>query len=315
MVLIRQKRTFVWAKVVKVLVSPIIPSYSADTDIYPGRARNFASMAVIFARVIDDPKPRKMAFFYMWAATCAGLCIAWYLTASFTAYRGLRDFRGPFLASFSYLWLLKAVLSGRAYEVHAAARKRHGGPGRLIRIGPDMLITDDAAVARHINAPRSGYSKPSWYSVMRLDPYVHNMISSTDLDFHDDVKARTAAGYTGREVPSMEADVDGQIESLKALIRRRYLSTSDEVRPLDWGFVAQYFTVDSLTKVAYGTPFGCLAEDSDVHEYIRTVEEMGFYFALCSDVPWLGKIFLAPWILKLFGPKPSDKVGLGVTME
>ena len=177
-----------------------------------------------------------------------------------------------------------------------------------------MLITDDAAILQRINAVRSNYGKPSWYSVQRLDPYIHNMISSPDLAFHDDIKMRTAAGYTGRDVPTMELDVDSQIEGLKSLIRRKYLSTSTEVKPFDWGFIAQYFTIDSLTKVAYGEEFGCLAADADVNEYIKTVEEMGFYFALCSDVPWMGKIFLAPWVLKLFGPKVADKTGLGVTM-
>jgi hypothetical protein len=177
-----------------------------------------------------------------------------------------------------------------------------------------MLITDDASILQRINAVRSDYGKSNWYSVMRLDPYIHNMISSTDLAFHDDIKARTAAGYTGREVPTMETDVDSQIEALKGLVRRKYLSTSSDVKPFDWGLVAQYFTLDSLTKVAYGEEFGCLAADADVNEYITTVEEMGFYFALCSDVPWMGKMFLAPWVLKLLGPKPTDKTGLGVTM-
>ncbi|SPO06377.1 related to pisatin demethylase [Cephalotrichum gorgonifer] len=240
--------------------------------------------------------------------------LIWYITSSIRAYLKLRHFPGPILATFSYLWLFKAVLSGRAYQVHLATRNRHGGQGALIRIGPDMLITDDAAISVRINSSRAGYGKPAWYSVMRLDPYVHNMISSPDLAFHDDIKARTAAGYTGRDVPAMEADVDCQIEALKALIRRKYLSSERGVRPFDWGLISQYFTLDTVTRAAYGEESGCLAADSDVNDYIKTVEGMGLYFALCSDVPWMGKIFLAPWILNLFGPKTTDKVGLGVTM-
>jgi len=112
----------------------------------------------------------------------------------------------------------------------------------------------------------------------------------------------------------MESDIDEQIGSLKALIERKYLSTDKLVKPMDWGLVAQYFTLDSLTRVAYGDAFGYLETDSDVHEYIKTMEDSGIYFALCSDVPWLGRIFLSDFFLRLLGPSPSDSKGLGVMM-
>ena len=101
------------------------------------------------------------------------------------------------------------------------------------------------------------------------------MISSPDVAFHDDIKARTAAGYSGREVPTMERDIDEQIGELKKLIVRQYLSTEKVVKPMDWGLVAQYFTLDSLTRVAFGEALGYLETDSDVHEYIQTMEDSG----------------------------------------
>jgi hypothetical protein len=238
----------------------------------------------------------------------------YYITTAILAWYRLRQFRGPFLASFSYLWLFRTALSGKAYRIHVATRQRYGGCGQLVRIGPDVLITDDPDILQRINGVRNGYTKAEWYSVMRLDPHVHNMISTRDTALHDDVKTRTAAGYSGREVSSMENDIDGQIQSLKELITRKYLFTPNKTRPMEWGLVAQYFTLDSLTKVAYGEAFGCLAADADVNDYIRTVEDAGFYFALCSDVPWMGKIFLSDLMLKLIGPKKTDPKGMGVMM-
>ncbi|KAK3389819.1 cytochrome P450 [Podospora didyma] len=248
--------------------------------------------------------------------------IIYYITTAIIAWRRLRHFRGPFLASFSLLWLAGVALSGRAYKIRMAVRRRYSssktsssGGGELIRIGPDMLITDDPGVFQRINGAHNGYSRGEWYSVMRLDPYQHTMISSPDTAFHDDVKARTAAGFSGREVPSMEKDVDEQVASLVRLIGEKYVSTTEKVvKPMDWAMVAQYFTLDSLTKVAYGKAFGYLESDSDVYEYIKTVEGSTVYFALCSDVPWLGEIFLSRPVLKLLGPKVSDQKGLGVTM-
>ncbi len=135
----------------------------------------------------------------------------------------LRHFKGPFLASFSYLWLFRTAISGSAYKIHVATREKYGG--RLVRVGPNILITDDPEIIQRINAVRGGYGKSTWYSVMRLDPYTHNMISTLDQASHDDIRAlRTAAGYSGRDVPGMEKDIDQQIDNSKALIRRKYLS-------------------------------------------------------------------------------------------
>ena len=84
---------------------------------------------------------------------------------------------------------------------------------------------------------------------------------------------------------------------------------------MDWAMVAQYFSLDSLTRVAYGEAFGDLAGDGeDRFGYIRTVEEAAVYFAVCSDVPWMGRVFLSKWVLGLFGPKKTDRRGLGAMM-
>lgn len=224
----------------------------------------------------------------------------------------LRHFRGPFLASFSYLWLFRAAVSEQAYKIHLAARKHYGGG--LVRIGPDILITNDPQILQQINGVRAGYKKADWYAVMRLDPFVNSMISTRDVAFHDDEKSRAAAAYSGRDVPSMEHDLDGQIENLKSLLRRKYVSGPHYHRPMDWGLLAQYFTVDSLTTIAYGEEFGGLATDSDVHGYMHSVEENGILFALCSDVPWMGRIALTEVVLKIFGPRKTDKKGMGLIM-
>lgn len=143
---------------------------------------------------------------------------------------------------------------------------------------------------------------------------MNSMISTRDVAFHDDEKSRAAAAYSGRDVPSMEHDLDGQIENLKSLLRRKYVSGPHYHRPMDWGLLAQYFTVDSLTTIAYGEEFGGLATDSDVHGYMHSVEENGILFALCSDVPWMGRIALTEVVLKIFGPRKTDKKGMGLIM-
>jgi hypothetical protein len=175
-----------------------------------------------------------------------------------TWYR-LRAFRGPFLASISHLWLMRTTLSGRAYKIQMGLRERYGA-GSLIRIGPNMLIHDDPGVYRQLNGgARSRYVRSEWYQVMRFDPYQHTVFSSLDVKYHDDIKSKTASGYAGRDVPTLEGDINEQLESLKRLIRGKYLSAPGESRPIDFSQAVLYFTLDSLTKIAYGKECGGFA--------------------------------------------------------
>lgn len=125
----------------------------------------------------------------------------------------------------------------------------------LIRIAPDLLITDDPSIIRHMNSARSPYHRDTWYHSFRVDPQSHNMFSTTDEALHAHLKAKTAPAYTGKDVPTLESDMDGQI-AFKSLIREKYLSTGQETRLMDLGKAAQYFTLDAITKIAFGTAGG-----------------------------------------------------------
>jgi hypothetical protein len=244
-------------------------------------------------------------------AILGGLVCRWLFKTAIAWYR-LRQFPGPPLASVSYLWLARAVISGKTWKIQADAIEKYGGP--LTRIGPDLLVTNDPAIVRQINSARSRYTKDWWYNSMRMDPYQHTMLSSNDDAYHDDVKARTSFGYSGREVPTLEADIEEQIENLKDLIRRKYISEGAASKPMDFAHAAQFFTLDSLSKIAYGKEFGYLAEDRDVNGYIKVMEDMAMVYQLCVDLPAFQSVMTNPTLLKLVGPKPTDKSGPGVML-
>ncbi|KAG6366999.1 hypothetical protein INS49_001180 [Diaporthe citri] len=123
-------------------------------------------------------------------------------------------------------------------------QERYGGP--LVRVAPDMLVTDDAGVVRQINSVRAGYRRSSWYHSFRVNPYEENMISTTDDAFHTFVKSSTNGGYSLREIPAIESSINDTLAELKALLRSTYPSTDKDTRPMDWGNVAEYFTLDTL---------------------------------------------------------------------
>lgn len=251
------------------------------------------------------------------------LVLAHFITTTFLSWHKLRHFPGPRLASFSRLWLFRAAISGKAYQFRMAARKKvdssSSSPNPLIRIGPDMLMTDDPAIMRRINAAHGGYVRGDWYRVFRLDPHQDSLIASLDNKFHDNIRARVAGGITGRDVPGMEATINEVVASLIRLIENKYLrapspTSETTTRPMDWAMVAQFFTLDALTKVAYNKDFGHLERDEDAVGYIRTVEDMGFFFAISSDITWLGWLLSTKLFLRLFGPKPTDSKGPGAIM-
>ena len=124
----------------------------------------------------------------------------------------------------------------------------------------------------------------------------------------------TTSQYAGKENPNLEAEIDEQIASFISLIHRKYLSKGATLRPMDFGQKAQYFTLDVITKVAYGKEFGFVTKDEDVHEYIKTTEETIPVLAFCTMVPWANSFLNKSWVRELVGPSPKDKHGVGKLM-
>ncbi|KAH8887802.1 cytochrome P450 [Thozetella sp. PMI_491] len=240
---------------------------------------------------------------------CFALVLVCYVLWSYIAswYR-LRHFKGPALAGFSYLYMLGVCLTGRKPFVYCDLNEKYGP---LARIGPNDLITDDPDVIRRMNGARSSYERSSWYKHLRVDARCNTLMSLTDTAAHDRLKGKLSFGYTGKENPTLEKGIDEQLESLVGLIRRKYLSQGNVCKTMDFARVSHYFTLDCLTRIAYGYPFGYLETDSDVYEYLATSAATIPFLATCTDIPWLGAIFLSPLALQLIGPKPTDTKGPG----
>ncbi|KAJ0304863.1 hypothetical protein COL516b_005640 [Colletotrichum fioriniae] len=237
--------------------------------------------------------------------------IVYYVVSSVIAYGRLRQFPGPLIGRFSYLWLISNARSGRPAEHFTNLNRKHGS---LVRIGPNDLVTDDPDILRRMNAARSTYGRSSWYDTTKLNPHEDSLFSLRDTGAHDRLKAKCAAGYAGKENLALEDGINSQVAGFVDLIRRKYVTTDDDVRPMDLGKTAQYFTLDVITRVAYGKEFGYLATDSDVHDYISTTEAAIPLLQLCSEVPWLASFMFSKPVLGAVGPKHTDKSGLGKLM-
>ena len=190
------------------------------------------------------------------AASAAVLLVFWYVLSSVLAWRRLRHIPGPFLASFSYLWIGRASRSGQQTRQLVAAAEKYGA---LVRVGPNDLATADPAVIRRINSTKSRYWKSPWYQGIRFNPYCPTMFTRLDPRDHDQIKAKVAAAYGGRETDRLESAVDNQVQALVSLIRRKYLfdPRAGACRYLDLGRVLGYLALAVISRLALGEEFGC----------------------------------------------------------
>jgi hypothetical protein len=102
------------------------------------------------------------------------------------------------------------------------------------------------------------------------------MITTLNVAEHDWLKAKTAPGYSGKDVPGPESTIKSTISDLVAKIRSKYASdpslphTGANVKPLlDFARMASYFTLDSITQIAFSQNFGFLDSETDVYGHLE----------------------------------------------
>ncbi|KAI1082349.1 BcABA1, cytochrome P450 monooxygenase [Whalleya microplaca] len=233
--------------------------------------------------------------------------VTWYVVSSFISWYRLSHVKGPFLASFSWLWLFRVSYSGTYAQVTRDLSKKYG---HLVRVGPNMLLTDEPEVIRKMASTQSKAWKDSWYEATRWDPYHKIMFNLLDPESHDKIKAKISRAYNGREVDALEAGVNAQMESLMGLIRRKYLM-SQGYRPLEFAQMTSFFTLDVITKLTQGKPMGFLSNDSDMHDFLKIERVHVPYIVATADIPWIRSIMYSPLCLRLISAKPTDSKGLG----
>lgn len=112
----------------------------------------------------------------------------------------------------------------------------------------------------------------------------------------------------------MEQSIDTQISNFIRLIEEKYLSTEFQYRPVDFAQKIQFFTLDTITSIAFGEAFGYLESDSDLYSYIQKTTESFGMMMLGGLLPWLVTILHSP-LLQGFIPSEKDLFGLGKIMK
>ena len=178
-----------------------------------------------------------------------------------------------------------------------------------------MLITTDPDLIRRMNAVRSSFTRGQWYSALKLHPDQENVVSLVDERKHLERRNRMAPGYSGKENLHLEQDVDDQLAKLFNLVDSRYLARPAEgvYRTVDLSRITSYFTLDTISKVAFGTTFGFLDRDEDPFGYLENLKQFLPAIIVFGVYTELTTMLKMPF-MKAALPKSADKRGLGRVM-
>jgi hypothetical protein len=111
----------------------------------------------------------------------------------------------------------------------------------------------------------------------------------------------------------LERAIDRQTLKLIGLIETKYLSDPGSLRPFDVSTKAQFFALDVISDLSFGSAFGFLSEDRDLYQYIEINDSAVPLMSMIQAVPWLTNI-LYRWPLRLALPSDGDNVGFGRLM-
>jgi len=108
----------------------------------------------------------------------------------------------------------------------------------------------------------------------------------------------------------MEGTIDMEIAKLIHLLETKYISTSQDYRPVDFAEKASFFTLDVISELAFGQAFGYLDQDADVYDYLKITQTFIPIMMVLGDIPYLATALQSKYLRGLL-PSESDKLGFG----
>lgn len=168
---------------------------------------------------------------------------------------------------------------------------------------------------KRMSAVRSPFTRGPWYAALKLHPERENITSHINERIHADLRTRMAPGYSGKENLHLEGDVDEKLLRLFDLIGSKYIPRPDNgvYTTMDLSRVTSFFTLDVISKIAFGQTFGFLDNDDDPFGYLANLEQFLPAIIVFGVYTELTNILKMP-LVKGALPKSTDKRGLGRVM-
>jgi hypothetical protein len=79
---------------------------------------------------------------------------------------------------------------------------------------------------------------------------------------------------------------------------------------MDFGRKAQFFTLNVISSIAFGSPFGYLTVDKDINDFIEKSDESMEAIGMVTVLPWINWV-LQTRLVKRYLPSGKDPIGFG----
>ncbi|KAK7742002.1 hypothetical protein SLS53_004586 [Cytospora paraplurivora] len=229
-----------------------------------------------------------------------------------TKYRsGLRHIPGPFWASFSNSWKLRAVWNQR---MHTENVRLHEDYGPIVRIGPNHVSVSDPQSMRTIYGvqnvfPKFNVCQSAFYPLAEAiynGKFLPTLFTTESNEYHMHLKRAAANAFSMDVVAGLEEFADKCISTLVSRLREVSNGGKDPINPVDW---MQYFAFDVLGEINFSKDLGFMEKGVDVDGIIAAIGGILGYVSLASNksalavgqVPLLHKFLLgSPLLPRMF---------------
>ncbi|KAK3307745.1 cytochrome P450 [Chaetomium strumarium] len=259
------------------------------------------------ATIIGDKRVLDLAWSWVklhpWTAILALLVTQLVLTRN---RRGLRDVPGPFLASFSNLWKLRAVWK---QNMHRENVRVHEDYGPIVRIGPNHVSVADPESMQTIYSVKNVYPKSAFYPLAEAvyrGKFLPTLFTTQSNEYHARLRRGSARAFSMDVVVGLEEYCNKCISVLLQRLRDVSDGGKKPIDPVAW---MQYFAFDVLGEINFSKDLGFLEAGSDKDGVIGAIGGILVYVSLIGQIPYLHKFLLGnPLLAKLPGIEKSNQV-------
>ncbi|KAK4247369.1 cytochrome P450 [Corynascus novoguineensis] len=224
-----------------------------------------------------------------------------------TKYRsGLRQIPGPFLASFSNLWKLRATWK---QNMHRENVRVHEDYGPIVRIGPNHVSVADPESMQTIYGVKNVFPKSAFYPLAEAvyrGKFLPTLFTTQSNDYHARLKRGSARAFAMDVVVGLEEYCD---KCISVLLRRLRDVSEDGNKPLDPVAWMQYFAFDVLGEINFSKDLGFLEAGSDKDGIIAAIGGILTYVSLIGQIPYAHKFLLGnPLLAKIPAVEKTNQV-------
>ncbi|KAF4547722.1 Cytochrome P450-like protein 71 [Elsinoe fawcettii] len=229
--------------------------------------------------------------------------IAWFLSHLFTCaiiillavvlrikYKpGLRHVPGPFIASVSSWWKLRAVWNR---NMHLENMRVHEDYGPIVRIGPNHVSLADPASMATIYGVQKVFPKSAFYPLAEAihhGKFLPTLFTTQDNAYHTKLKKGAARAFSMDTMIGLEPFVDECVDLLLCRLREISTGKKNSIDAVAW---MQYFAFDVLGQINFSKDLGFMKKGGDVDGIISAIHGILGYVSLIGQIPFVHKFLL-----------------------